>query len=99
MNYTHRSLSSSYCELTKTVLLPRDIIVIKPTTSRGRKKTFEQKSMWLKWKPVTVARHFNHCINTIFSKKVIFTGLYPVGQILNVDRKSESKVKVVDAHD
>ena len=51
--------------------------------------TFEQKSMWLKRNPVTVARHFNHCINTIFGNKVLFSGLHPVGQILNVDCKSE----------
>ena len=51
--------------------------------------TFEQKSMWLKRNPVTVARHFNHCINTIFGNKVHFSGLHTVGQILNVDCKSE----------
>ena len=51
--------------------------------------TLEQKSMWLKRNPVTVARHFNHCINTIFGNKVLFSGLHPVGQILNVDCKSE----------
>ena len=36
-----------------------------------------------------MARHFNHCINTIFGDKVIFSSLHPVGQILNVDCKSE----------
>ena len=35
--------------------------------------TFEQKSMWFKRNPLTVARHFNHCINTIFgSSRLLF---------------------------
>ena len=51
--------------------------------------TFEQKSMWLKRNPVTVARHFNHCITAIFGRKVIFSGMHPIGQILNVDCKNE----------
>ena len=51
--------------------------------------TFEQKSMWLRRNPVTVARHYNHCINTIFGNKVLFSGLHPVGQILDVYCKSE----------
>ena len=50
--------------------------------------TFEQKSMWLKRNPVTVARHFNHCINTIFGNKVLFIGLHPVGQILKIVKVS-----------
>ena len=51
--------------------------------------TCEQNSMWLKRNPVTVARHFNHCINTIFVNKVILSGLHPVGKKLDVDCRSE----------
>ena len=44
--------------------------------------------MWLKRNPVRVAKHFKHCINTIFSNNLLFSSLHP-GQILNVDCKSE----------
>ena len=42
-----------------------------------------------KFSEVTAARHFDHCINTIFVKKIIFSGLHPTGKVLNVDCKSE----------
>ena len=45
--------------------------------------------MWLKRNPVTVARHFHHCIKKIFGKKVIFSGLHQIEQVLNFDCKSE----------
>ena len=41
-----------------TILSDEDILDMK----------FEQKSIWLKKNLVTVARHFNHYINTILAK-------------------------------
>ena len=51
--------------------------------------SWQEKSTWLKRNPVTVARHINYILQQLIGPKVIFSGMHPIGQILNIDSKIE----------
>ena len=50
------------------------------------KKT--EKENWLKRNPVTVARQIDHIFRSLWGE-VVVGGLYPIGEILNFDERSE----------
>ena len=50
---------------------------------------WQEKTSWLKRNPVTVARQINHSLQKLLGPKVLFSGLHPIGQILNIDGKAE----------
>ena len=57
---------------------------------------WNSKRTWLQRNPVTVARHIYYIFEQLWGK-VILSGAYPIGQILNYDRrKEERKCKVVE---
>ena len=54
---------------------------------------WQEKSSWLKRNPVTVARHINHILRQLIGSKVLFSGMHPIGQILNIDSKGEFQAR------
>ena len=50
--------------------------------------SFHEKCVWLKRNPVTAARMIDNTFNALF-KKVLMSGMHPVGQILNFDDRGE----------
>ena len=49
---------------------------------------WKTKVMWLKRNPVTVVRQIDHIFRQVFGK-VMFSGMHPVGVIINFDAKNE----------
>ena len=56
-----------------------------------QKMSMKERRNWLKWNPVTVARHMDHKYMVIFGRAVLMSGTHPIGQILklNYDSKRE----------
>ena len=52
------------------------------TTEQVNQMDWKTKVMWLKRNPVTVARQLDYIFRKVFSK-ILFSGMHPIGQILN----------------
>ena len=54
------------------------------TTEQVNQMDWKTKVMWLKRNPVTVARQIDYIFRQVFSK-ILYSGMHPIGQILNHD--------------
>ena len=52
------------------------------TTEQVNQMDRKTKVMWLKRNPVTVARQLDYIFRKVFSK-LLYSGMHPIGQILN----------------
>ena len=58
------------------------------TTEQVNQMDWKTKVMYLKTNPVIVARQIDHIFRQVFGK-ILYSGMHPIGQILNHDDRRE----------